>query len=205
MAMTMTKIIIFEDGSNNPSTSNSWPRPNKVASQRVAWSEATVELVRKKQRLLRDLAAAHGDGALLWRNRLTAEAKQAQKAAKDAVREERRRQAEAQADQAEEDAARGDLRVLHIKVKRLALASRAAIQMVRQCDAMRARVPWPSSSTAKKHPWARSLHRCCEQWMSQGRPSLSTRTRSGARSAGCPTTRPAWKSSTKHGVDGAAR
>ena len=65
--------------------------------------DATMELEKKRQRLLRDLAAAHGDGALLRRSRLTAEAKQAQKEAKDAVREERRKQAEALADQAEEE------------------------------------------------------------------------------------------------------
>ena len=90
-------------------------------------SDHTLQLVRKKQAILKALATAHGTKKFLVRCRLSAEAREMQRQVKNAVRCERRGTTEALAEKAE-IARKGDTRT-----RKMAPPQRLPTQTVRQC------------------------------------------------------------------------
>ena len=96
-------------------------------------SGPTLELVRRKQAILKALAMAHGTKKLLERCRFTAEAREMQRQVKNAERCERRTAAETLAEKAEIAAAKGDTRQLFRLTRKMAPPQRLPTQTVRQC------------------------------------------------------------------------
>ena len=96
-------------------------------------SGPTLELVRRKQTILKALATARGTTKFLERCRLSAEAREMQRQVKNAVRCERRAAAEALAEKAEVAAAKGDSRELSRLTRKMAPPQRLTTQTARQC------------------------------------------------------------------------